>query len=151
MKKLSILILFICFLGYSQEKLTYQKPPAEILELADVQLAPSVRISDNGKYMVMLYRDRYKSIQELSEPELRLAGLRINPVTNIGSRTRYYNNIKIKNPHDKDAIQIKGLPENPRIANLRWSPDESMMAFTNTTKTGVELWVADLKKQSATQ
>ena len=94
MKKLifSIVILVFAF-GFSQEKLTYQKPTKEILELVDAPLAPSVLITDDGNYMVLLYRDYYKTIAELSETELRLAGLRINPKTNIGSRTNYYNNI----------------------------------------------------------
>ena len=34
--------------------------------------------------MVYLYRDNYKTIEQLSEKELRLAGLRINPKKNIG-------------------------------------------------------------------
>ena len=46
--------------------------------------------------MVLLYRNQYKSISELSETELRLAGLRINPVTNIGSRTIFHNQFKSK-------------------------------------------------------
>jgi hypothetical protein len=43
--------------------------------------------------MVFLYRDAFKTIAELSKEELRLGGLRIDPATNIGSRTRYYNHI----------------------------------------------------------
>ena len=70
--------------------------------MVNAPLAPSVRVTDNGDYMLLLYRDPYKSIQELSEAEMRLAGLRINPVTNIGSRTNYYNNIKIKSTSGKE-------------------------------------------------
>lgn len=152
MKKLSLvtLILFV-FVGFSQEKLTYQKPSKEILDLANAPLAPLVQTSEDGAHMVMLYRDYYKTIEELSEKELRLAGLRINPKTNIGSRTNYYNNIKIKSPKDKEAIQVSGLPENPRLANINWSPDQSKIAITNTTKNGVELWVLDLEKALATK
>ena len=75
--------------------------------------------------MILLYRDYYKTIEELSEKELRLAGLRINPKTNIGSRTNYYNNIKIKSPKNKIASQVSGLPDNPRLSNFSWSPDQS--------------------------
>lgn len=147
MKKLTFvaLILYI-FIGYSQENLTYQKPPQEILELVDAPLAPSVLINDSGEQMVLLYRDYYKSIAELSETELRLAGLRINPKTNIGSRTNYYKNIKIKDPKGDQAVQVSGLPENARLANFQWSPDQTKMAVTNTTSEGVEVWLLDLKK-----
>ncbi|WP_372975058.1 alpha/beta hydrolase family protein [Muriicola sp.] len=132
--------------GYFQEKLTYQQPSQEILDLVNAPLAPVVRMTDNGKYMLLLYRDTYKTIAELSETEMRLAGLRINPVTNIGSRTNYYNNIMVKAPSDREAIQVKGLPDNPRLANFSFSPDESMVAVTNTTAEGVEVWVLDLDK-----
>ncbi len=149
MKKfLPLLLMFFVFWGHSQESLTYQKPSEEILKLVDAPLAPTVLITDNGKHMVMLYRDAYKTIEELSEDELRLAGLRINPKTNIGSRTNYYNNIKIKPTSASQEVQVSGLPENPRLANFSWSPDQSKIAVTNTTKTGVEVWILDLEKAS---
>ena len=149
MKKfLPLLLMFLVFSGHSQESLTYQKPSEEILKLVDAPLAPTVLITDNGKHMVMLYRDAYKTIEELSEDELRLAGLRINPKTNIGSRTNYYNNIKIKPTSASQETQVSGLPENPRLANFSWSPDQSKIAVTNTTKTGVEVWILDLEKAS---
>mgnify|MGYP003663533435 CR=1 FL=1 len=142
-------MLSICF-AQAQEKLTYQQPSEEILELVNAPLAPSVLISDDGEYMVMLYRDYYKTIAELSETELRLAGLRINPKTNIGSRTNYYNNIIVKEIGDKDGTQVEGLTENPRLANFSWSPDQSKIAFTNTTSEGVEVIVLDLETAKAT-
>ena len=134
MRTLSFLFafLFVIFLP-AQEKLTYQKPSQEILELVDAPLPPSVRLSEDGEYMVFLYRDPYKSIAELSETEMRLAGLRINPKTNIGSRTNYYNNIKIQKVGDDSAAQVQGLPNNPRLANYNWSPDQQMIAVTHTT------------------
>lgn len=151
MKKYVWLFLaaFTISLTHAQEKLTYQKPSDEILELVNAPLAPSVLITDNGKYMVLLYRDYYKTIAELSEPELRLAGLRINPKTNIGSRTNYFNNILVKEIGEKDGVQVTGLSENPRLANFSWSPDQSKIAFTNTTPEGVEVMVLDLKSASA--
>ncbi len=141
----------LSFIGIAQENLTYQKPSNEILELVEAPLAPSVLLTADGKYMVLLYRDYYKSIAELSEKELRLAGLRINPKTNIGSRTNYYNNIMIKRIGEEDAEQVIGLPEGSRLANFKWSPDQSKIAVTNTTKDGVEVWVLDIKDVQVTK
>lgn len=139
--------------GMAQENVTYQKPPKEILDLVDIQLAPSVLIDENKEYMVLLYRDSYKSIAELSEKELRLGGLRINPKTNIGSRVRYYNNFKIVNIKEKKPLlkQVMGLPENARLANFTWSPNQKKIAFTITTDIGVELWVLDIQKGLVTK
>ncbi|MGM0932571.1 MAG: S9 family peptidase [Bacteroidota bacterium] len=152
MKKIILSIFsFFLVLGslQAQENLTYQKPPQEILELVDVPLAPNTIIDSKGEMMVFLYRDQYKSIAELSEEELRLGGLRINPVTNINSRATYYNNLEVKAIDEEKPRQILGLPEAPRLTNVSWSPDESKIAFTHTTNTGVELWVADLETASA--
>jgi dipeptidyl aminopeptidase/acylaminoacyl peptidase len=151
--KIKLLILFLCSLSFSfaQENLTYQKPSKEILELADVELAPGVQIDSKGEYMVLISRNQYKSIAELSETEMRLAGLRINPITNIGSRTTFYNNLKVQKVGDQEAKQVTGLPENPRLSNFSWSPDETMIACLNTTKSGVEVWVLNVKDAKVTK
>ena len=138
---IKLLLIFVCLNGYAQQNLTYQKPSKEILELADADLAPGVQIDSKGEHMVLLYRNQYKSIEELSETELRLAGLRINPVTNIGSRTNYYTNLKVK--------QVKGLPDNARLSNFSWSPDESLIACLNTTPKGVEVWIVNIENANA--
>jgi dipeptidyl aminopeptidase/acylaminoacyl peptidase len=48
-------------------------------------------------------------------------------------------------------VQVKGLPENPRISNMAWSPNETKMAFTHTSAKGVELWVLDVASATATK
>lgn len=151
MKNLSSILCFLLFSIplFAQDKLTYQQPPEEILSLVNAPLAPSVFIDSKGENVVLLYRDAYKSISELSETELRLAGLRINPKTNIGSRTNYYNDLKVKKASDKEARNITGLPSNARLSSFDLSPNEKMFAFLNTTASGVEVWVLDIEKASA--
>ena len=150
MKKLTLLLLLcLVFPVSGQDQLTYQQPPAEILQLAEAPLAPRVLLTDTREYMLLMYRSPYKSISELSETELRLAGLRINPVTNIGSRTTYYYNLEIQKPGERESRQVMGLPENPRLSNFSLSPDQKKLALTHTTTTGVELWVVALEEASA--
>jgi len=131
----------------SQIDLTYQKPSAEILGLVEAPLPPLVRMNTLGTKAILLHRNVYKSISELSEKEMRLAGLRINPLTNISSRQRYYFSFTIKNLNKNKTYQVKGLPKNAQLTNFTWSPNEKLMAFTNTTTTGVELWLLDLAKK----
>jgi dipeptidyl aminopeptidase/acylaminoacyl peptidase len=135
----------------AQDRLPYQTPPKEILELVDVSPAPLARFDDNKECMVFLHRDAFKSIAELSRKELRLGGLRIDPVTNTGSRTTYYKNIEVRNIKEKEdaARPVAGLPEQPMLANFTWSPDQKMMAFTHTAPTGVEVWVLDVVQARA--
>jgi dipeptidyl aminopeptidase/acylaminoacyl peptidase len=151
MKKntLLITILFLSVNLFAQEKLGYQQPPEAIMDLVNAPLAPAVLIDSKGENVVLMYRDAYKSIAELSETELRLAGLRINPQTNIGSRTTYYNNLKVKKALSKEATQVKGLPKNPRLSNFSRSPNEKMIACLNTTENGAEVWLLDIEKATA--
>jgi dipeptidyl aminopeptidase/acylaminoacyl peptidase len=147
----NILFISFLFLGtmvFAQENLTYQKPPQEILELVDAPLAPAMRMDDKGENFVFLYRNSFKSIEDLSETELRLAGLRINPVTNIGSRVNYINNIKVRTGRNSKEVVPAGMPTNGKFSNFSWSPNQKMMAFTNTVSKGVELWVLDIENQS---
>lgn len=148
----SIFYVFIFFLALpltAQVNLDYQKPPKEILDLVDVPRAPYVLSTSDGETMVLLYRDSYKSIADLSEEELRLGGLRINPKTNIGSRTTFYNNIKIMDVDSKEIKDVTGFPDVPKLSNFNWAPDESKIAFTQTVNNGTEVWVLDLDKASA--
>jgi len=150
---LSITLIAITIVASAQKSAIYQKPPKEILDLVDVSRAPSVLMDDDKSQMVLLYRNAYKSIEELSKEEMRLGGLRIDPKTNIGSRVTYINNVKLKKLDKKEAkiVQVKGLPENPKLTNFKWSPDQSKIALTNTTAEGVELWVLDIESASVSK
>jgi dipeptidyl aminopeptidase/acylaminoacyl peptidase len=147
MKKTTFLFIVISLLQISlsaQENLTYQKPSKEILELADYERAPNVTIDSKKEYMILTYRNTYKSLDELNQDEMRLGGLRINPITNIASGVNYINNIKIRKVKVDNVIQVKDLPTNPQLTNFALSPNEKKLAFTNTTSKGVELWVLDI-------
>lgn len=133
----------------AQENVTYQKPSAEIMALADYERAPSVNMDSKKVYMLLSYRNTYKTLDDLNQEEMRLGGLRINPVTNISSTVTYINNLKLRKVADKVEQQVTGLPENARIANVSWSPNETKIAFTHTTNSGVELWVIDVATASA--
>jgi len=148
-KHLSILLLLTFFVINAQENITYQKPSAEILALADYERAPSVSMDTKKEYMLLSYRNTYKTLDDLNQEEMRLGGLRINPITNISSTVTYINNVKIRKISDTDEKQVTGLPSNARLTNISWSPDETKIAFTNTTNTGVELWYIDVASASA--
>ncbi|MGB3463619.1 MAG: prolyl oligopeptidase family serine peptidase [Cyclobacteriaceae bacterium] len=147
---IGICLLSLIYLQvYAQGDLRYQQPPPEIREMVDAPLAPRVLMDSKAENVVLLYRDAFKSIAELSEKELRLAGLRINPVTNINSRTSYSNDIKIKDAYSEKIRDVNGLPVSPRLSNFSWSPDQKSMAFTHTTDKGVEAWLLNIEKATA--
>ena len=153
MKITTTLLLFIgfSFATLAQENLSYQKPSKEILTLADYQRAPSVLMDTKKEWMLLSYRNTYKTLDDLNQEEMRLGGLRINPTTNISSTITYINNLKVRKIKDKTEIQVSGLPQNPKLTNISWSPDETKIAFSNTTATGVELWLLDVANAKATK
>lgn len=150
--KVSLMSVFLCFSTlYAQEKLDYQVPPKEILELVEYERAPSVSLDTKKENMLLSYRSTYKSLDDLNQDELRLAGLRINPQHQISSTITYINNLKLRKVKDREEVQVKGLPQNPKIAYLTWSPDEQKIAFTNTGENGLELWILDIATAQAQQ
>jgi hypothetical protein len=133
----------------AQEKIVYQTPPSEILELVDIERAPSVVMDSKKEQMLFYYRPTFMSLDDLNQPEMRLGGLRINPETNISSTLSYFQDIRYQKVMEHEVKPIAGLPEHPRIAYISFSPDETKIAFTHTASTGVELWMADLEKLTA--
>ncbi len=142
--KYSLVALAFAGLLHAQESVTYQKPPKEILQLAEFERAPQVLTDSKKNWMIFSYRPTYKTLEDLNQEEMKLAGLRVNPVTNISSSITYSDNLKLKRFGEKTERQVTGLPQNARIAYVSFSPDEKTLAFTNTTDKGVELWLVDL-------
>ncbi|MGM5470731.1 alpha/beta hydrolase family protein [Flavobacteriaceae bacterium LMO-SS05] len=149
--KVILFFMLLSLYNFGQESLSYQKPHQNILDLAEAPLAPSIRMDSKGENIVFLYRSNFKTIEELSEEELRLGGLRINPATNIGSRTRFNTDIKVRVGVKGDIKTVEGLPENGRYANFLYAPNEQFMAFTNTNNKGVELWILDIQAAKASK
>lgn len=151
-KKLFIISsIFMSIHSQAQNNPVYQVPPSSILQLADYERAPQVSIDTKKEYMLLTYRPTYKSLDDLNIQEMSMGGMRINPVTNISSSMNYINNLKVCKVTAKEPVSVKGLPLNPRITFVTWAPDETKVAFTNTTATGVELWVLDVAAAQATK
>ncbi len=140
-------MIFNYYYGAAQSDFPYQKPDTDILSLADARPAPSIRIKADASLAVLLFRNAYKSIEEMAAPEMKLAGIRINPMTNSPSRITYFNDIKILDILSGTEYSIDGMPVSPALSNFVWSNDQSLMAFTNTVKEGMELWILDVNQK----
>lgn len=145
---LTLFIFTLIFTGslFSQvEKSSgYKLPPKAIVDIVDGHPTPSVSISPDKKWMLIMERPNLPTIEELSQPELRIAGIRINPRTNGPSRSRYYTDLILKNISKGTENQID-VPKDGRIGNIDWSPDAKSIAFSLTKKNSIELWIADVK------
>ena len=129
----------------------YQEPSQAMIDLVDGDATPSISLSPNKDYMAFLHRPGQPSIEEVAQPELRLAGVRINPRTNGPSRARTLNGIVIRNMKSGKDMEVTGLPENPRITDFNWSPNGKNIAFLLTSSTEIQLWIADVKTAKASR
>ena len=141
---------FILNAAYAQDNLTYQLPPKSIVDLVDAPNTPSVRFNPKGTLMLILQTSGNPSIEEIAQPVIGLATLRLNPLNNstVGSGTSY-NGILIKEVSTGKENPVSGLPSPLRMSNISWSPDGNKIAFTNNNLAGIELWVLDIKTLAA--
>lgn len=146
---MAILFLLPAIVIIAQESVTYQLPPKEIIELVDAPSTPSLVVNPRGTLMLLLEGRELPTIEDLASEELRIAGMRIDPATNGPSRGGYSTGVKILDIDGKNERSVSGLPENPKIRNLRWSPDGLKVAFTNTLRNGIELWYIDIPSARA--
>ncbi|MFN5168151.1 MAG: prolyl oligopeptidase family serine peptidase [Cyclobacteriaceae bacterium] len=148
--RLSVLALVaLVTVSLAQENVTYQRPVAAIADLVEAPLTPAISISPDKNWMALLDRSDYPTIEELSRPELRLAGLRINPDNFGPSRNNFFIGVKFKNLKDKKDYTVSGLPANLLISQASFSPDSKKVAVLNTTPSQIELWVVDLATMAA--
>ncbi|MCG9881535.1 MAG: prolyl oligopeptidase family serine peptidase [Bacteroidia bacterium] len=146
---LTTLIFAFISTAWAQDPLTFQKPSKEILALADYTRAPNVSINSKVETLLFMYRNTYKTLEDLNQEELRLGGLRINPLTNMSSSTSFINRLTLKKIKGGQESEITGMPENPRIFGINWSPNEQKIAFLNATNQTVDLWIIDVATSSA--
>ncbi|MBZ0246962.1 MAG: prolyl oligopeptidase family serine peptidase [Cyclobacteriaceae bacterium] len=151
MRKLFILLVFFSYQVSAQLNIGYQRPVAEIADLLEAPLTPTVAFSPDNHWMVLLDRSDYPSIEELSRPELRIAGLRINPENFGRSRGAYLIGLKFKSLGDKKDYEISNLPSPLLISDYNFSPDSKKLAFLQNYNNRIELWMVDMDTKRASK
>lgn len=138
--------------AHAQEALPYQTPPAELLALVDAAPAPATSISPDGSWILIIGRPSLPGLIELAQPEIGLGGIRINPLTTGPSRSTPSNSLAFL-ASTPGAVErpIHGLPENPRIRNVSWSPTGDRIAFTLDVDNEILLYLADTETATARQ
>ncbi|TFG41701.1 MAG: S9 family peptidase, partial [Bacteroidia bacterium] len=90
----------------SQEPIKYQLPPEEIIRIVDAPVTPVVSVSPDKTNILVVRKPPIITISELSEVELRLAGLRINPATGGRSRQTFNKGFILMNIDGSNVRQI---------------------------------------------
>ncbi len=133
----------------AQDAASYKTPPALLQAIVEQARAPSVNLSPRRDLAAMVKTPTLPSIREVAQPELKLAGLRINPRTYSQSRFSFGEDLWLFDIATRKEIRLTGLPQNLRLADMAWSPDQRSLAFTHMADVSVELWAVDIAEKSA--
>ncbi len=152
MRKILVFILLFIHGGiFAQEAVEYKTPPKEIFDLVMAKPTASVSFDHNGEWMLIMERSSMPSVEELAQPELRIAGLRINP-NNFGpSRSTYFTSLVLKNIKSGKEFPVTGIPKDLKAGNVKWNPDENKIAFTQSSNNAIDLYIIDVKQFKATK
>ena len=133
----------------AQDNGAYRSPSPAVAAIVDAPLTPTVSLSPDRKQMLLLERPTLPPVAELAEPELRLAGLRINPATNGPSRESYHTAIVVKNLGDNAERRVTGFPADARITQVLWSRDSRHALATVRHDSRMLLWLVDTANATA--
>jgi dipeptidyl aminopeptidase/acylaminoacyl peptidase len=153
MKKVLTLVsfTFFCFFAKAQESTNYQKPAKEVADLLLAPPTPTISIDGKAQYMLVMERSFYPIVEELGQPEFKIAGIRINPNNFSLSRQNFIKQLSLKNLVTGKMMSIAGLPNNLSALNPTWNPSENKIAFYNVTATAVDVWVIDIKTSTCSK
>jgi dipeptidyl aminopeptidase/acylaminoacyl peptidase len=130
----------------------YKVPPKEVVDIVDAPPTPSVSMSPDGGTMALVDRESMPSIAYLSEPILRIAGMRITPAFNSRQVLSFSTGLSFKDMKT-NVLRRVALPAGFKFAGgmggLAWSPDGTRVGLLRYVEGGVELWAVDVKTASA--
>ena len=126
----------------------YQKAPQPISDILNARPTPLVQLSPDGKWLLAADRLANPPVSDLAQPMLRLAGLRINPATNGRHHPPRFVRLHLYSTAGNDQSEVT-VPRNAYLSAPEWSQDSQHFAFTNTTATGIELWIGQIGTYTA--
>jgi len=142
----SLLFLLVPVLASARDDGGYRLPSPELQAIVDAPRAPALLPSPRRDLAALTRIPPLPSIAEVAQPELKLAGMRINPRTWSASRFSFASDLWLMELASGQERRIQGLPEPLRLAELEWSPDQKYLAFTREDAAAgtVELWLVDV-------
>ena len=113
-------LTMVMALTTNAQDIPYQKPPKVIEDMALAAFSTVVRVNKTQDWAFKLSEAPYYSIEELAQPELKLAGQRIQPNTFSTSRQKGFDGITLILLKDKKEFEVTNLPENAVILSASW-------------------------------
>ncbi len=139
-------VLFITPVLSPQEP--YKLPPKDIIDIVDAPPTPSVSMSPAGDTMALVDRESMPTIAYISQPILRIAGMRITPAFNSRQVLSFSTGLTLKDMKSGLVRKVE-LPDGFKFTFPSWSPDGRTIALLRYVEGGVELWAVDVATAGA--
>ncbi|HEX3760974.1 MAG TPA: hypothetical protein VHW23_19905, partial [Kofleriaceae bacterium] len=152
----AIAILVSAARSYADD-VTYQRPAKPVASFVDAVPLAEADLGPDHSTLLLITPLAFPSIAEVSAPEVRLTGARVNarnraittqqdrPFRVVAQRLELLD-IATASARPRP---IAGIPDGARIGDVRWSPSGAAIAFTVTEPDALRLWLADVRTATA--
>ncbi|MBI3210280.1 MAG: S9 family peptidase [Candidatus Solibacter usitatus] len=137
-----MMLTLLLLAGMAHAEDGYKKPPQPVLDVLNAPMAPTAQVNPSRTHVLLLRRGRYPSIAQVSQPMLRLAGLRTNPRTNGPHLGITFVEFTLLRAADGQTVPL-ALPKDGVFGMPRWSSDGKWFAFTSTLTNRIDLMLCE--------
>lgn len=141
-----LVFIFLTGIVFSQEP--YKIPPKNILDIVMTPRTPRASFNPTGEFMSLTISESMPSIEYMSQPLLRIAGIRILPKYNSRQVTTFNTGLTIKSIKNGTETKV-ALPADIKFSSTRWSYDGQWLALLRFVDSGIELWVVNAQTGKA--
>lgn len=127
----------------------YQQPQEALADLVNITPDPLLLLGPHEHWIAVADRSSYPSIDLLRQPELKLAGSRINPERFTPHAVNGFRNLRLRHLLTGEERPINGLPDNAELRNLSWSTKGNYLGCCVLHNTGLQLFLIDYETLTA--
>ena len=122
----------------------YKLPPPEVVRMLDAPPTPSVEISPDARWMLLVERPSMPTIAEVVQPWIGLAGIRVDPRAYAGQRTSFVDGLVLRDLEGRSERRV-ALPKGVRVGEVGWSHTSRRFAAVAYAEGGLSLYVASVE------
>ncbi|MBI1904500.1 MAG: S9 family peptidase [Planctomycetia bacterium] len=123
--------------------------PQVLIDLIDAPKLPVVGLSPDRRWLLVAQPSDLPPIAELARRELRLAGLRLDPLNWGKGRGGHFAKLSLLEVDGGKEHSIEGFPRGARIAAAVWSPVAAHLACYLQDERACRLWLVDVASARA--
>lgn len=122
----------------------YRQPPPPIDRILEAAPLPRAELSPDRRWLLLLREPGLPPVTELLAPELRLAGLRLDPRTSRRSRTTPVVSLELVDLATASSQRV-ALADGTRIDDVAFSPDAGHLAWSEIGPDGLTLQAHEIR------